>query len=90
MSAIFGWYVLFAITTALTAMYELFIPVFTEYAILEPEDNLSQYKYILYFSMFGISLIMAPMMLPIVLIPSLSTWFKKALLDTLTATPVKI
>lgn len=89
-SAVLGWYLLFAATTAFTAMYELFIPVLREYAALEPEDNLVQYKYISYFSMFLLSLITAPLILPIALIPSLSVWFKKALLDNLVATPAKI
>jgi hypothetical protein len=88
--SILVWYLLFALTTALTAMYELFIPVFKEYAILEPNDNLVQNKGLTYFIFFIFSVLVAPLLFPIVIIPAMSAWFKKSMLDTLTLEPTKI
>ena len=88
--SILVWYLLFALTTAFTAMYELFLPILREYALLEPEDNIVQNKYLTYFVLFISSLIFAPLLFPIVLIPAMSTWFKKSMLDTLVLEPSKI
>lgn len=83
-------YLLFALTTALTAMYELFLPVLREHAILQPEDTLSENPYTAYFICFTGSLLFAPLIFPIVIIPSMSKWFRESLLDTWSEQPTKI
>lgn len=88
--SILGWYALFALTTAIAAMYELFIPVIREYATLEPKDNLVEHKYLAYFVLFTASIITAPVLFPLVIIPALSTRFKKAMLDSLMLVPSEI
>lgn len=77
------WYVLFAITTSLTAMYELFVPVIKELEILQPENNVVEYKWICYTTFFLLTIVLAPLILPSCIIPSLSGRFKKTLLMAL-------
>lgn len=83
-------YLLFALTTALTAMYELFLPILKEYAVLEPTDVLSENPIMARFICFVGSLVFAPVIFPIAIIPSMSTWFKKSLLDAWTQQAAKI
>ena len=85
-----GWYLLFACTTSLTALYELFIPILKEFAIVEPDDHLLQNLHITYFVLFISGLLLAPIFLFLVLVPQFSSWFRKTLLDTWTVSPAKI
>lgn len=77
------WYVIFAITTALAAMYELFIPVFRELEKISSNNNVIEYKWICYFTFFVFTVLLAPLMLPSCIIPSFGERFKKSLLKSL-------
>lgn len=83
-------YLLFALTTAIAALYELFVPILREYALIEPNDVLVENPYLTYTVCFLSVLVFAPLFFPIVLIPSMSAWFKKSILDTWTLQAPKI
>lgn len=78
-----GWYVLFAVTTSLTFMYEVFSPVMKQLEIVNSEDNMVQSKGLSYAVYFLIGVLIAPLLLPVCLIPSFSDRFRKTLLNTL-------
>jgi hypothetical protein len=78
-----GWYVLFAVTTSLTFMYEVFSPVMQQLEIVKPDDNMVEYKFISYFVYFLLGALIAPLLLPVCLIPSFSDRFRKTLLKTI-------
>lgn len=78
-----GWYVLFAVTTSLVGIYELWAPVMQQ---LEKEDNkhnMIEYKFISYIIFFLVNLLAAPLIILPCLIPSMGTRFKLALLASL-------
>ena len=77
------WYALFAVTTSLAAMYELFVPTVNELKRSNPEHNVVEYKYITYFVFFTFTLALAPLILPACLVPSIGNTFRKALLQGL-------
>jgi hypothetical protein len=77
------WYILFAITTSATAMYELYVPVMQTLKKNNPDNNIIQYKWITYFTFFMFSTLLAPLMLPACIIPSFGDRFRKALLNSL-------
>lgn len=77
------WYVLFATTTSLAAMYELFIPVIRELRSIQPKNNAVEYSWITYSVFFLLTLVLAPLVLPSCLIPSFGERFKKSLLSSL-------
>lgn len=76
-------YVLLALTTALSSMYEIFIPIVKELEILHPDDMLIQNKYITYFVFFVSSFVLAPIMFLLIVIPGLSDKLKKSLITGL-------
>lgn len=84
-----NWYVLFAITTSFTFMYEVWLPVMDKLEMVLPLDNMVQHKYIAYTVYFLIGILIAPVLLPVCLIPSFSSKFKDTLFKTLTE-PQKI
>lgn len=63
-------YLILALATAITAMYEIFVPVMTELQILSPDDNMVQYKYLTYFVFFVSAFILAPIFLILVIVPT--------------------
>jgi hypothetical protein len=77
------WYILFAVTTSFASMYELFIPVMQMLEVKEPNNNVIEYKWIAYASFFLFSVLMAPLILPSCIIPSIGNRFREALLVSL-------
>lgn len=77
------WYLLFGVTTSLTALYEIFVPVLKELQVLQPESNIVEYKWLVYFTFFVLTLLLAPLMLPSCIIPSWGERFKAALVKVL-------
>ena len=77
------WYLLFAVTTSLASMYEIYIPVISELELLHPGNNVVESKWISYFTLFTLTLLFAPIILPACLIPSVGEKFKTALLKSL-------
>jgi hypothetical protein len=81
-----GWYILFAITTSLASIYELWGPVMKQLAIEQPTHNMVEYKYISYMIFFTSGLILAPVIIFSCLIPSFGERFRVALLNELRKT----
>lgn len=78
-------YLIIALTTAISAQYELFLPILKELEILNPDDLLVQSKKTALVTFFLASLALAPVFMVIILVPGLSKWFHEKMLDTLTA-----
>lgn len=72
-------YAIFALTTALSALYELFWPVIKEVRITEPETMVARNWRVATFSLVVGALILAPVMIWSVLVPSLSEKFRNRL-----------
>ena len=77
------FYILFAVTTSLTAMYEIILPVLHDLKDIDPKNNLVEYKYVTYITFFLLGIISAPILLPMAIVPSFGTRFKISLLNTL-------
>lgn len=75
---------IFAGATSLASLYELIHPVLSSLEKINPEDPMIEYKALSYFVFFLLGLLMAPLLLPSTIVPSLSTKFKGALLLALT------
>lgn len=82
-----GFYLLFAITTAIVAVYELFWPVVSELKVLRPELQVMEYWKTSVFTLFLGALLFAPVIFPICIIPSWSEKFRKFLTLELEKTP---
>lgn len=76
-------YAIFALTTALSALYELFWPVIRDVRLLEPETMIARNWRMATFSLFVGALILAPLMIWSVLVPSLSVKFRDKLYHNL-------
>ena len=72
-------YCLFAVTTALASVYELLMPVVQ----LENKQGKVEYKGIMYFSFFTLSLLIAPLVFLSCIIPSVGERFRKSLQEGL-------
>lgn len=81
--AVIYWYLLFALTTAFAAMYELVVPVLEEVALHNPEDNLVQNKTLSYVVFFLMAVISAPFLIIACLVPSAGETFRRVLLESL-------
>jgi hypothetical protein len=76
-------YVLFAVTTALAALIELFLPVVSELRIREPKLQVSEHWIVTLLSLVLFAVILAPIIVLPTLIPSYSDRFKQALMSGL-------
>lgn len=77
------WYILFALTTAFAALYELVGPVLRQIEAVTPEDNLIKNKLLSYVVFFGLSVLCAPMLIIACLVPSTGEAFRRVLLQSL-------
>lgn len=75
----FQIYMLFAVTTGITAVLELLMPVVAEYE----KDHVISQKYVTYFTFFIVSVLMAPAVLLSCLVPSMGDRFRKVLVTSL-------
>lgn len=78
MTEIFEYYMWFAVTTALVAVYELLYPVVKQ----RSQDILPEVvanKFVMYMSFFCVSVLIAPLVFLSCIIPSFSTRFKESL-----------
>jgi tellurite resistance protein TehA-like permease len=82
---ILWFYLLISITTSLTALYEVINPALTMLELTHPNDPLIQNKFVALLVLFGMCLLAAPILLPVVLIPSWGAWFREKLIETWTA-----
>lgn len=76
-------YVIFALTTALSALYELFWPVIRDVRTLEPETMVARNWKMATFSLFVGALILAPLMIPSVIVPGFGEKFRNKLYHNL-------
>lgn len=77
------WYALFAVTTSLAAMYELFVPALNEVELRNPENNIVEYRWLSLVTFFLLALLAAPLILPSCLVPGLSERFRSTLVESL-------
>lgn len=82
-----GFYLLFAVTTAIVAVYELFWPVISQLKTAHPELEVMQYWKTSLFTLFTGALLFAPVLFPICIIPSWSEKFRGFLTRELEKTP---
>ena len=77
-------YLLFALTTTLVALYELYIPVMRDLSISHPDLPSLRYRgvVLVVFSTFGF--IAAPLMILPCLVPTMGARFRNALVLSLT------
>ena len=78
-------YALFALTTALSALYELFWPVIKEVRITEPETMVARNWRVATVSLVLGGFILAPLLIWSVLVPSLNERFRSRLYVSLIA-----
>lgn len=77
------WYGLFCLTTALAALYELFLPSVREVSTINPEGNIAQHKILTLFSLTIFSIMWAPLVFFPCVIPTYGERFRKALVNGL-------
>lgn len=77
------WYVLFALTTACAASYELFWPVVRSLAITHPELQIVQSRAITMAVFFIMAFVLAPMTILPCLVPKMGVRFRHTLWETL-------
>lgn len=77
-------YILFALTTAFTFMYEVYSPVFKALEEHNPNNNVVENKIVSFSTFFLIAFVVAPALLFVCLIPSLGEIFRNSLLKSLT------
>ncbi len=70
------FYGLFALTTSIAALYELIGPTLSK---LDPTNNVVEYKFVTYMTFLVLGIIVAPLLLPATLVPSLGERFRNAL-----------
>lgn len=80
-------YLLFAITTAVVAIYELVWPVLSSLKITHPEINVVHYWKTSVFCFFVFSFVLAPVVIYSCLKPSAGERFRRALHENLISTP---
>lgn len=82
-------YAIFALATAATAVVLLFHPVIKQIIKENPESTVSSNKVVSYATLFTISLLVAPLLFIIVIIPELGERFKESLEQSLSAPDIK-
>ncbi len=75
-------YLILALATGISAYYELFGPALKELKLTEPENVMIQSPILTFVVLTGLATIFAPLVLPIVLIPSWSESAKAALITS--------
>lgn len=78
-----GFYLIFALATALATMYEIFIPVLKELEKVDSTNVMLHNKYQSYAILIGLGVIYAPVLFPVILVPRWSEWFHNKVLHTL-------
>lgn len=75
----FEYYLIFAFTTAIVALLELFIPALKSLALTHEETNVIQYKVLTLGTLFLMAILFAPLIFPACVIPSFGSRFRTAL-----------
>ena len=75
---------LISLATALTSMYELFIPAMQQIEILKPDDVTIRNKWLSYVVFFMFGMLFFIPLLPIVLIPSMGVRFRNSIIGSIT------
>jgi len=77
------WYFLFAITTATVSAYHFFIPILNAISKTHSELNVVEYKYLTILILFLLTILLAPLMFLISIVPTLGMEFKIKLQEVL-------
>jgi hypothetical protein len=76
-------YLLFATTTAIMSLYEVFVPIITLLEDIQPDNLLSRSKWLSLATFGTMAFGIAPLLFPILIVPQWSEWFKNAALETM-------
>jgi hypothetical protein len=79
------WYVLFAVTTACAACYELYWPVLKSLQLSHPELQIVQNIWLSMGVFFGLTLLVAPVTILPCVVPSMGERFRHKFWETLLA-----
>lgn len=77
------WYAIFALATALAALYEIFIPAIKQVRIENPECNVAQNPVLSLISLTLFAAMWAPVVFIPCVVPSYSERFRNALVNGL-------
>ncbi|HEY9706379.1 MAG TPA: hypothetical protein V6C58_28340 [Allocoleopsis sp.] len=75
------WYLLFAVTTAAAAHYELVSPVFNMLEMINDKHNLIQYRFIASITFFLMNVVIAPIIFLPCVVPKMGVAFREGLLN---------
>lgn len=84
MEIIMWAYLLFAFTTAIVSVYELYYPVLDIFRLSHPENNVSENFKLSLFIFALITLVVAPFVFPACIIPSMGARFRDSIYTALT------
>ena len=77
------YYLWFALTTAISGVIILLLPVLRDLSNFRPLHNMVEYSWLTIATFTCLMAIIAPLVLPAVLIPSIAEVFKKAFFNSL-------
>lgn len=80
-----NYYLWFALTTAISGVIILLMPVLRDLSNFRPLHNMVEYKFLTLVTFGSLMFIIAPLVLPAVLIPSVGEQFRKAFFNSLVA-----
>lgn len=76
---ILEFYALFAVTTAVAAVFELYVPVLTNVEARDPENTVIKSRFLTLLTLIILALILAPLIFPSCIIPSMGERFRNTL-----------
>lgn len=83
MDVIIGFYLLFAITTATVALFELYYPVMAIIRETNPDNPVSVNFKMMLFVFWVITLLVAPFVFPSCVVPKLGERFRSSIYESL-------
>lgn len=72
-------YVLFAMTTAIAALFELYLPVLKSVQLRNPDNTVIHNRKLTLFTLVILALVLAPLIFPSCIIPSMGQRFRDTL-----------
>jgi SNF family Na+-dependent transporter len=73
------FYILFALSTAIFALFELFLPVVLNVSKLDPNAMVARNKFTTVLTLLVMAVILAPVIFPACIFPAMSARFREAL-----------
>ena len=79
MQQLLEFYILFALSTAIFALFELFLPVVLNVSKLDPTAMVARNKFTTILTLLVMAVILAPVIFPACIFPGMSARFREAL-----------